>query len=58
MSKVKQKVAGCFRTFEFAEALRQNLPFPAIHGQKGYNSPVAIQIALAGNAAHILSTGE
>ena len=58
MSKVKQKVAGCFRTTEYAEAYCRISSYLQSMAAKGYNPLVAIQIALAGNAAHILSTAE
>ena len=51
MSKVKQKVSGCFRTRRYAEAycrISGNLQSMA---NQGHSPLVAIQIVLAGDAA-------
>jgi len=48
MSKVKQKVSGCFRTNIFAEAYCRISSYLQTMSTKGYNPLVAIQLALAG----------
>ena len=50
MSKVKQKVSGCFRTRKYAEAYRRISSYLQSMANQGYNPLVAIQIALAGRA--------
>ena len=50
MSKVKQKVSGCFRTPKYAEAYCRISSYLQSMVNQGYNSLVAIQIALAGRA--------
>ena len=51
MSKVKQKVSGCFRTRKYAEAYCRISSYLQSMAYQGYNPLVAIQIALAGRAA-------
>jgi len=48
MSKVKQKVSGCFRTNTFAEAYCRISSYLQTLATKGYNPLVAIQLALSG----------
>jgi transposase len=48
MSKVKQKVSGCFRTTTFAEAYCRISSYLQTMATKGYNPLVAIQLALSG----------
>jgi transposase len=48
MSKVKQKVSGCFRTKSFAEAYCRISSYLQTMANKGYNPLVAIQLALSG----------
>jgi transposase len=48
MSKVKQKVSGCFRTQAFAEAYCRISSYLQTMAYKGYNPLVAIQLALSG----------
>ncbi len=48
MSKVKQKVSGCFRTNTFAEAYCRISSYLQTMATKGYNPLVAIQLALSG----------
>ena len=48
MSKVKQKVSGCFRTKAFAEAYCRISSYLQTMANKGYNPLVAIQFALSG----------
>lgn len=48
MSKVKQKVSGCFRTRQYAEAYCRISSYLQTMANKGYNPLVAIQLALAG----------
>ena len=48
MSKVKQKVSGCFRTRQYAEAYCRISSYLQTMANKGYNPLVAIQLALSG----------
>jgi transposase len=48
MSKVKQKVSGCFRTPVYAEAYCRISSYLQTMAHRGYNPLVAIQMALAG----------
>lgn len=48
MSKVKQKVSGCFRTKKYAEAYCRISSYLQTMANKGYNPLVAIQIAFSG----------
>jgi len=48
MSKVKQKVSGCFRTRQYAEAYCRISSYLQTMAYRGYNPLVAIQIALSG----------
>ena len=48
MSKVKQKVSGCFRKREFAEAYCRISSYLQTMANRGYNPLVAIQMALSG----------
>lgn len=48
MSKVKQKVSGCFRTRHYAEAYCRISSYLQTMTNKGYNPLVAIQLALSG----------
>ena len=50
MSKVKQKVSGCFRTSEYAHAYCRISSYLQSMANRGYNPLIAIQIALAGKA--------
>ena len=50
MSKVKQKVSGCFRTRRYAEAYCRISSYLQSMANQGYNPLVAIQIALVGDA--------
>ena len=51
MSIVKLKVSVCFRTQASSEAYARISSYKRSLAALGYNSLVAIQIALAGNAA-------
>ncbi len=56
MSKVKQKVSGCFRTTQYAQAYCRICSYLQTMANRGYNPLVAIQLALSGQLyAH---TGE
>lgn len=56
MSKVKQKVSGCFRKAQYAEAYCRISSYLQTMANRGYNPLVAIQLALSGQLyAH---TGE
>lgn len=48
MSKVKQKVSGCFRKAEFAHAYCRISSYLQTMANRGYNPLVAIQLALSG----------
>ena len=48
MSKVKQKVSGCFRTERFAQAYCRISSYLQTMRNRGYNPLVAIQLALSG----------
>jgi transposase len=48
MSKVKQKVSGCFRTSRYAEAYCRISSYLQTMANQGYNPLVAIQLALSG----------
>ncbi len=55
MAKVKIKVSGCFRTQLNAEAWCRISSYLSSMAALGYNPLVAIQIALAGNAAKMIN---
>ena len=48
MSKVKQKVSGCFRTQRYARAYCRISSYLQTMAYRGYNPLVAIQLALSG----------
>jgi transposase-like protein len=48
MSKVKQKVSGCFRKPQYAEAYCRISSYLQTMANRGYNPLVAIQLALSG----------
>jgi len=48
MSKVKQKVSGCFRAQQYAQAYCRISSYLQTMTNKGYNPLVAIQLALSG----------
>ena len=48
MSKVKQKVSGCFRTKKYAEAYCRISSYLQTMANRGYNPLVAIQMAFSG----------
>ena len=56
MSKVKMKVSGCFRTERYAHAWCRISSYLSSMAELGYNPLVAIQIALAGNAAEMVKS--
>jgi len=49
MAKVKQKVSGCFRTLDYAQAYCRISSYVQTMSNKGHNPLIAIQMALAGN---------
>jgi transposase len=49
MSKVKQKVSGCFRSEQYAHAYCRISSYLQTMANKGYNPLVAIQMAFDGN---------
>jgi transposase len=53
MSKVKQKVSGCFRASEYAHAYCRISSYLQSMANRGYNPLIAIQIALAGEAHEV-----
>lgn len=56
MSKVKQKVSGCFRRRDYAEAYCRISSYLQTMANKGYNPLLAIQMALSGQL--YVDTGE
>jgi len=54
MAKVRPKVSGCFRTRFHAEAWCRIPGYLISMAAQGYNPPVAIQTARAGDAANII----
>ncbi len=53
MAKVKQKVSGCFRTLQYAQAYCRISSYLQTMASKGYNPLIAIQMALAGQINNI-----
>ena len=53
MSKVKQKVSGCFRTETYALAYCRISSYLQTMANKGYNPLIAVQMALAGELGSI-----
>jgi len=53
MAKVKQKVSGCFRTLQYAQAYCRISSYLQTMANKGYNPLIAIQMALAGNVNNV-----
>ena len=53
MSKVKQKVSGCFRTELYAQAYCRISSYLQTMANKGYNPLIAVQMALAGELGSI-----
>ena len=56
MSKVKQKVSGCFRVRKYAEAYCRISSYLQTMSNRGYNPLLAIQSALSGQI--YVATGE
>ena len=56
MSKVKQKISGCFRSLKFAEAYCRISSYIKTTGHQGINPLVAIGMALTGKAVETLET--
>lgn len=54
MAKVKQKIAGCFRTPRYADAYCRITSYLQSMACQGYNPLTAIDIALNGNAANMI----
>ena len=50
MAKVKQKVSGCFRSEQYAQAYCRITSYLQTMANKGINPMLAIQMALAGQA--------
>ena len=48
MSKVKQKVSGCFRNSQYADAYCRISSYLQTMANRGHNPLIAIQMALAG----------
>lgn len=48
MAKVKQKVSGCFRSIQYAEAYCRISSYLQTMANKGTNPLIAIQMALEG----------
>ncbi|WP_090577328.1 transposase [Nitrosomonas sp. Nm58] len=53
MSKVKQKISGCFSVSEYAHTCCRISSYLQSMANRGYNPLIAIQIALAGEAHKI-----
>ena len=53
MAKVKQKVSGCFRSAQYAQAYCRISSYLQTMANKGYNPLLAIQMALNGEAVRI-----
>ena len=53
MAKVKQKVSGCFRTIQYAQAYCRISSYLQTMANKGYNPLIAIQMALAGKIKNV-----
>ena len=53
MAKVKQKVSGCFRTLQYAQAYCRISSYLQTMANKGYNPLIAIQMALAGKINNV-----
>mgnify|MGYP002640622600 CR=1 FL=1 len=53
MAKVKQKVSGCFRTLQYAQAYCRISSYLQTMASKGYNPLIAIQMALAGQVKNV-----
>ena len=51
MAKVKQKVSGCFRSVDYAQAYCRISSYLQSMANRGHNPLIAIQMALAGNAS-------
>ena len=56
MSKVKQKVSGCFRTPKFAEAYCRLSSYLQTMAYHGHNPLIALEWAFSGRATEM--TGE
>lgn len=54
MGKVKQKVSGCFRSEELAQAYCRISSYLQTMANKGFNPLIAIQIALQGKAVDMM----
>ena len=54
LSKVKQKVSGCFRTVEGAEGYMQIMSFVSTAKKHGMPYFEAVRVALTGNALHLV----
>ena len=54
MSKVKQKISGCFRSLRYAAAYCRITSYLKSMTYQGYNPLTAIQIALQGKAAEMI----
>lgn len=54
MSKVKQKVSGCFRTERYAHAYCRISSYLQTMSYRGYNPLVAIQLALSGKLYELM----
>ena len=57
MAKVKQKVSGCFRKIEYAEAYCRISSYIQTMTAKGYNPLTAIEMALTGELYKVKSNG-
>ena len=54
MSKVKQKVSGCFRTVKYAKVYCRISSYLQTMANKGVNPLIAIQMALTGEGVVVM----
>ena len=57
-AKVKQKVAGCLRTTDYAQAYCRISSYLQTMAAQGYSPMAAIEIALKGHAAAMLDDAD
>ena len=55
MAKVKQKVAGCLRTTDYAQAYCRISSYLQSTAAQGYSSMAVIEVALKGRAVDMLN---
>ena len=55
MANVKQKISGCFRTLQYAQAYCRISSYLQTMVNKGYNPLIAIQMALVGKVNNVVT---